>query len=67
MVANMSDEEIWRLNRGGHDPRKVDSAYAAAVAHKGQPTDDPRENRKGYGLGKAGRGLMSAASAKKTR
>src|SRR5919201_450591 len=38
MVANMSDEEIWRLNRGGHDPRKVYAAYAAAAAHRGQPT-----------------------------
>src|SRR5213080_4365143 len=38
MVANMSDEEIWRLNRGGHDPRKVYAAYAAAAAHHGQPT-----------------------------
>jgi len=38
MVANMSDEEIWRLNRGGHDPRKVHAAYAAASSHKGQPT-----------------------------
>src|SRR2546430_12581258 len=35
MVANMSDEEIWRLNRGGHDPRKVYAAYAAAAAHNG--------------------------------
>jgi pyruvate dehydrogenase E1 component len=38
MVANMSDEEIWRLNRGGHDPRKVYAAYHNAVRHEGQPT-----------------------------
>ncbi len=38
MVANMSDEDVWRLNRGGHDPHKVYAAYAEAVQHKGQPT-----------------------------
>ena len=38
MVADMSDEEIWRLNRGGHDPYKVYAAYAEAVKHTGQPT-----------------------------
>src|SRR5208282_2154404 len=38
MVANMSDDEIWHLNRGGHDPQKVYAAYASAVANKGGPT-----------------------------
>ncbi len=38
MVASMTDEDIWRLNRGGHDPHKVYAAYAAAAAHQGQPT-----------------------------
>ena len=38
MVANMSDEEIWHLNRGGHDPQKVFAAYSSAVAHVGAPT-----------------------------
>ena len=65
MVANMSDEEIWRLNRGGHDPRKVYNAYAAAVAHKGQPTVILAKTVKGYGLGKAGEGQMIAHQQKK--
>src|SRR5207249_3413551 len=51
MVANMSDEEIWRLNRGGHDPRKVYAAYAAAMSHKGQPTVILAKTVKGFGLG----------------
>ena len=51
MVANMSDEEIWRLNRGGHDPRKVYAAYAAAMTHKGQPTVILAKTVKGFGLG----------------
>ena len=38
MVADMTDEEIWKMNRGGHDPVKVYNAYAAAVRHKSQPT-----------------------------
>jgi pyruvate dehydrogenase E1 component len=65
MVANMSDEEIWRLNRGGHDPRKVYSAYAAAVAHLGQPTVILAKTVKGFGLGKAGEGQMITHQAKK--
>ena len=54
MVANMSDEDIWRLNRGGHDPHKVYAAYAAASAHKGEPTIILAKTVKGYGMGKAG-------------
>lgn len=54
MVANMSDEDIWRLNRGGHDPHKVYAAYAAAVEHKGQPTVILTKTVKGYGMGEAG-------------
>jgi pyruvate dehydrogenase E1 component len=65
MVANMSDEEIWRLNRGGHDPQKVFAAYAAAVAHKGSPTVILAKTVKGFGLGKAGEGLNSAHQQKK--
>ena len=65
MVANMSDEEIWRLNRGGHDPRKVNAAYAAAMAHKGQPTVILAKTVKGYGLGKMAEGQMVAHQAKK--
>src|ERR1700754_2597435 len=65
MVANMSDEEIWRLNRGGHDPRKVYAAYAAAMTHKGQPTVILAKTVKGFGLGKGGEGQMGAHQQKK--
>ena len=54
MVANMSDDDIWRLNRGGHDPYKVYAAYAEAVKHKGQPTVILAKTIKGYGMGEAG-------------
>ena len=65
MVANMSDEEIWRLNRGGHDHRKVYAAYAAAMSHKGQPTVILAKTVKGFGLGKGGEGQMVAHQQKK--
>jgi pyruvate dehydrogenase E1 component len=65
MVANMSDEEIWRLNRGGHDPQKVYAAYAAAVANKGSPTVILAKTVKGFGMGKAGEGHNSAHQQKK--
>ncbi|ALG66556.1 pyruvate dehydrogenase (acetyl-transferring), homodimeric type [Beggiatoa leptomitoformis] len=54
MVANMSDDDIWRLNRGGHDPHKVYAAYAAATKHTGQPTVILAKTIKGYGMGGAG-------------
>jgi len=54
LVADMSDDEIWHLNRGGHDPHKVFAAYAAAVNHKGQPTVILAKTIKGYGMGEAG-------------
>jgi pyruvate dehydrogenase E1 component len=50
----MSDDDIWRLNRGGHDPHKVYAAYAAAVKHTGQPTVILAKTIKGYGMGEAG-------------
>ena len=53
-VAHMSDQDIWALNRGGHSPGKVYAAYAAAVAHTGQPTVILAKTIKGYGMGKAG-------------
>ncbi|KAF0844750.1 pyruvate dehydrogenase E1 component [Methylovorus glucosotrophus] len=56
MVAAMSDEDIWRLNRGGHDPHKVYAAYHSAVNHKGQPTVILAKTVKGYGMGEAGEG-----------
>lgn len=54
MVANMSDDDIWRLNRGGHDPHKVYAAYAAAIKHTGQPTVILAKTIKGYGMGESG-------------
>ena len=56
MVANLSDEDIWRLNRGGHDPHKLFAAYTAAVEHEGQPTVVLAKTVKGYGMGEAGEG-----------
>ncbi len=54
MVADYSDEDVWNLNRGGHDPHKVFAAYHAAVNHKGQPTVILAKTIKGYGMGVAG-------------
>jgi len=65
MVTNMTDEDIWRLNRGGHDPIKVYAAYAAAVAHKRQPTVILAKTVKGYGMGRAGEGMNITHSQKK--
>jgi pyruvate dehydrogenase E1 component len=65
MVANMSDEEIWRLNRGGLDPIKVFAAYDRAVRHEGRPTVILAKTIKGFGMGEAGEGKMTAHQAKK--
>jgi pyruvate dehydrogenase E1 component len=65
MVAKMSDEDIWRLNRGGHDPQKVYAAYHRAVNHKGQPTVLLIKTVKGFGMGKAGEARNIAHQAKK--
>ena len=65
MVADMSDEEVWRLNRGGHDYRKIYAAYHAAVRHEGQPTVILAKTVKGFGLGKAGEGQNIAHQQKK--
>lgn len=65
MVANMSDEDIWRLNRGGHDPIKVYAAYAKAKATKGRPTVILAKTVKGYGMGDAGEGKNIAHQVKK--
>ncbi|WP_028659337.1 pyruvate dehydrogenase (acetyl-transferring), homodimeric type [Nocardioides insulae] len=65
MVADWSDEEIWRLTRGGHDPQKVYAAYAAAHAHTGSPTVVLAKTVKGYGLGAAGEALNISHQAKK--
>ncbi len=65
MVANMSDEEIWRLNRGGHDAGKVHAAYDAAIHHEGRPTVILCKTVKGFGLGKTAEGQMVAHQQKK--
>jgi pyruvate dehydrogenase E1 component len=65
MVAEMSDEDIWRLNRGGHDPHKVYAAYTEAVEHKDRPTVILAKTVKGYGMGEAGEGQNITHSQKK--
>ena len=65
MVEDMTDEDIYRLNRGGHDPYKVFAAYAAATKHKGQPTVILAKTVKGYGLGLAGEAQNISHSVKK--
>jgi pyruvate dehydrogenase E1 component len=65
MVANMSDEDIWRLQRGGHDPQKVYAAYHRAVNTKGQPSVLLVKTVKGFGMGRAGEGRNIAHQAKK--
>ncbi|WP_232831365.1 pyruvate dehydrogenase (acetyl-transferring), homodimeric type [Peristeroidobacter agariperforans] len=57
LVKDLSDEEIWALERGGHDPRKVYAAYASAMRHTGQPTVILAKTVKGFGMGEAGEGL----------
>ena len=64
-VAHMSDDEIWFLNRGGHDQQKVYAAYDAAVRHTGQPTVILAKTIKGYGMGVSGEGQMITHQAKK--
>ncbi len=56
MVADMTDDEIWALNRGGHDPDKIYAAYSAAVRTTGQPTVILAKTIKGYGMGESGEG-----------
>jgi pyruvate dehydrogenase E1 component len=65
MVANMSDDEIWRLNRGGLDALKVYAAYDRAVKHTGRPVVILAKTIKGFGMGEAGEGKMAAHQAKK--
>ena len=65
LVADLSDEQVWKLNRGGHDPFKVYAAYAAAVKHKDQPTVILAKTVKGFGMGESGEGQMIAHQAKK--
>jgi pyruvate dehydrogenase E1 component len=65
MVKDMSDEDIWLLNRGGHDQHKVYAAYRAAVEHTGRPTVILAKTVKGYGMGVSGEGQMITHQAKK--
>jgi pyruvate dehydrogenase E1 component len=65
LVADMTDDEVWKMNRGGHDPVKIYSAYKAAVEHKGQPTLILAKTVKGFGMGESGEGQMIAHQAKK--
>ena len=65
LAQGMSDEQIDRLKRGGHDLVKIHAAYAAAAAHTGQPTVILAHTKKGYGMGSAGQGRMTTHSQKK--
>ena len=65
MVATMTDQEVWNLNRGGHDPEKVYAAYAAAVAQTEQPSVILAKTVKGYGMGEAGEGQNITHQQKK--
>jgi pyruvate dehydrogenase E1 component len=65
MVANLTDDDIWQLNRGGHDPQKIYAAYAAATTHDGQPTVILAKTVKGYGMGVAGEGQNITHQQKK--
>lgn len=65
MVADMTDEDIWQLNRGGHDPHKIFAAYDRAVKTVGRPTVILAKTVKGYGMGEAGEGLNFTHQQKK--
>jgi pyruvate dehydrogenase E1 component len=65
LAQGMTDEQIDRLKRGGHDLVKIHAAYAAAAAHRGQPTVILAHTKKGYGMGAAGQGRMTTHSQKK--
>src|SRR5260370_42207573 len=65
MVSRMTDEDIWRLNRGGDDTHKIYAAYAAASKHKDQPTVILAKTIKGYGLGKQGQAKNPTHQLKK--
>ncbi len=65
LVAHLSDDDIDRLRRGGHDPVKIHAAYRAAVEHRGQPTVILAKTKKGYGMGLWGQGKMGTHQQKK--
>jgi pyruvate dehydrogenase E1 component len=65
MVANMTDDDIWRLTRGGHDPHKIYAAFKVAQEHQGQPTVLLVKTIKGFGMGKHGEARNTAHNTKK--
>ncbi len=65
LVSSMTDNDIWKLNRGGHDPHKVYSAYNSAMQNKGSPTVVIAKTVKGYGMGKSGESLNTTHQQKK--
>ena len=65
LISDMSDADIDRLRRGGHDPVKIYAAYRAALEHKGQPTVILAQTKKGYGMGHWGQGKMGTHQQKK--
>src|SRR5207249_9754705 len=65
LVAHLSDDDIDRLHRGGHDPVKIYAAYHAAVSHRGRPTVILAQTKKGYGMGHWGQGKMGSHQQKK--
>ena len=65
MVADWTDDDIWALNRGGHDPVKIHAAYAQAMSTKGQPTVILAKTIKGYGMGESGEGQNITHQQKK--
>ncbi len=65
LVSTMTDKDIWRLNRGGHDPHKVYAAYHSAIRHKGSPTVILAKTIKGYGMGKSGESINTTHKQKK--
>jgi pyruvate dehydrogenase E1 component len=65
LVSRMTDDDIWRLNRGGHDPHKIYAAYATATKHQAQPTVILAKTIKGYGLGRQGQAKNPTHQLKK--
>jgi pyruvate dehydrogenase E1 component len=65
LVSKMSDDDIWHLTRGGHDPHKIYAAFKVAQEHKGQPTVLLVKSIKGYGFGKSGEARNTAHNTKK--
>ena len=65
LVSTMTDKDIWKLNRGGHDPHKVYAAYHSAMQHKGSPTVILAKTIKGYGMGKSGESINTTHQQKK--